>query len=144
MQSENPKDLTCAGKVPVDLFPPAGIIYGAMGCADGDRKYGHRNWREKDISLRNYIGAIMRHCLCILDGQDIDPQSGKPHLAHIIATGGILADATENGHLIDDRHGVYGPAPELLEAAPEMWQLPETGDFEDESPPLGLPRLGST
>jgi hypothetical protein len=37
------------------------------------------------------------------DGQDIDPESGQSHLAHVRANMGILLDAEANGCLQDDR-----------------------------------------
>ena len=41
-------------------------------------------------------------------GEDIDPESGLPHLACAMAGCSILLDAMEHGCLIDDRAAVAG------------------------------------
>lgn len=112
----NPKDRVGAGKAPLSLFPPAGIIYGAMGLRDGADKYGPMNWRETPIHYRAYLDALMRHVLDLIDGEDCAEDSGIHHVGHIIATGAILADAIEGGWLIDDRVRP-GPAPKALDRA---------------------------
>ncbi len=101
----NPKDAAAADRVPFHIYPPAGHILGTMACLDGAVKYGPYNWRERDISLTSYVGAIIRHCHKILGGEDEDPESTYKlhHLAHINATSAILLDAKEAGALIDDR-----------------------------------------
>jgi hypothetical protein len=110
----NPKDLAGLKKVHMALFPPAGIIYGAAALQDGVKKYGPFNWRGKKIHLMNYISATQRHLAALVDGEDFAPDSGLHHIAHVVANGGILADAIEGGFLIDDRPA-KGPAAELLE-----------------------------
>ena len=59
----NPKDRAALGRVPLELLPAAGRIYGALACRDGAAKYGAYNWREKAISLMGYTGAMERHLL---------------------------------------------------------------------------------
>lgn len=123
-QSQNPKDIAARKKIPIWTFPSAGIIAGARGCAygafdapNGDKQgYGPYNWRDQDISLVGYISAIMRHCMSLLDGQDLDTLSKLHHIDHVIATGGIITDARECGALLDDRPKTQreGPAPRLL------------------------------
>ncbi len=60
-----------------------------------------------------YIAAAMRHIFAYMDGQDEDEETGHPHIAHAIACLGILADATENGQLIDNRP-LPGPAAKII------------------------------
>jgi hypothetical protein len=105
--SDNPKDIAARDKVPLQLIPPCAERLTALAIAHGSRTkgYGDWNWRDKGICLLTYAGAIMRHCNAIRDGQDIDPESRLPHLAHIAAGAMILMDATEHGKLIDDRPG---------------------------------------
>lgn len=103
MAEINPKDAAAADRVPMHLLPPAGLVYGAMACKDGADKYGPYNWRERNISLVTYIGAMKRHLDALLDGEDNARDSKLPHLAHVLATCAILLDAQEAGALIDDR-----------------------------------------
>ena len=70
---------------------------------NGAVKYGPYNWRDQQIGIQTYVGAIMRHTSAVRRGEDIDPESGLPHMAHIMATAAILIDATEHGMMIDDR-----------------------------------------
>lgn len=110
----NPKDLIGITKPDLALIPPASIIYEALAMQDGAAKYGPYNWRKKKVRAMIYLSALLRHTLALIDGQDIDPKSGKPHIGHAKACLGILADAKETGNLIDDRP-IPGPAAELIE-----------------------------
>lgn len=112
--SINPKDAAALTRVPMHLLPAVGSIYGAMACKDGADKYGPYNWRERAISLTQYIGAMDRHLKALLDGEDCASDSGLPHLAHVIATAAILLDAREAGALLDDRPKRSGNAAGLI------------------------------
>lgn len=103
VSSKNPKDVAAANKVPLWLVPPCGQIAVAKVLKHGADKYGPWNWRGESINASNYISAIQRHTLAFLSGEDVDPESGLPHLAHIAATAHILMDATEHGRVNDDR-----------------------------------------
>lgn len=99
----NPKDLIGAKKPPLSLVPPSSIIYQAMAMADGARKYGPYNWRENKVLVMIYLDAAMRHLQSYLDGEDYAQDSGHPHLAHALASIGIIVDALTTGNLIDNR-----------------------------------------
>tara|TARA_A100001037_G_scaffold287811_1_gene297746 strand:- start:407 stop:724 length:318 start_codon:yes stop_codon:yes gene_type:complete len=93
------------GKVPLHLLPPAFNREVAHALKHGADKYGPWNWREEGRRLlaSTYIGAIRRHLDAWQDGEDIDPESGQAHLAHIAASVAILLDAQEHGTFEDDR-----------------------------------------
>lgn len=108
----NPKTIYGAAKPDFSLIPPSVLVYLALGWGEGARKYGPYNWRENQVSARTYVAAAMRHLAAFLDGEDIDPVdagpnctagSGLPHLAHALASIGILVDAIETGNVVDDR-----------------------------------------
>lgn len=113
MVAVNPKQAFGDKKVPIGYVPPAAIIYMGLAMADGARKYGPYNWRDKPIEAMTYVHAALRHVYEYLDGVDNASDSGKPHLAHALACLGLLADATEHGNLIDNRP-IPGPAAALL------------------------------
>lgn len=47
----------------------------------GASRYGQRNWQEcKDPS--RYVDALHRHLHAVVMGEETDPDSGMPHLAH--------------------------------------------------------------
>ncbi len=110
----NPKDAAALRRVPLHIYPPVGHIYGTMACLDGARKYGPYNWRERSISLTQYVGAMLRHLHALLDGEDDARDSGLPHLAHVNATSAIMLDAKAAGALLDDRPRRSGGAADLI------------------------------
>lgn len=113
----NPKDIAARRRAPLHLFPSAGLVLGSLAMRDGAQKYGIRNWREKPVSLTAYLGAMRRHILAVLEGEDDAQDSGLPHLAHVIATASILLDAEEAGTLIDDRVHCGAAPTKLLDTA---------------------------
>lgn len=114
VQTGNPKDAIGDTKPDLSLVPPAAVIYLALAMTDGANKYGPYNWRENKVRARVYVAAALRHINTYLDGENLAPDSRKPHLAHAIACLGILADATETGNLIDDRP-IPGVASDLID-----------------------------
>ena len=112
--STNPKDLVGAKKIRLSLVPPASLIYQASAMEDGAVKYGPYNWREKKVSMMIYLDAALRHISSLIDGENLAQDSKKHHLAHALATLGIVVDALETGNLIDDRPN-EGAASRLIE-----------------------------
>lgn len=103
LDSTNPKDLVGLLKPMIHLVPPVVLIYLALGFEDGKPKYGPFNWREKKVRWTVYYAAAMRHLTSAFDGEEIDPKSKVPHLAHALSCIAILVDAKSIGNLIDDR-----------------------------------------
>lgn len=110
----NPKQAYGDRKVPLHLVPASAQVAIAMGLKEGARKYGAFNWRETDVETMTYVGAAMRHLTAWIDGENIDPDSGNPHLFHAMASLAILVDAVANDKCIDNRPPM-GAAAELLE-----------------------------
>jgi hypothetical protein len=112
----NPKDIVGAKKAPVRFVPPSLMIAVAPILELGAIKYNDGepvNWRKYDVRLSIYYEAAMRHMSAWYDGEDIDPESGKPHTWHAAACLAIIIDATLNATAIDDRP-LSGPASMLL------------------------------
>ena len=99
----NPKDIVGSDKVPIHLWPPTATAMGSMALMDGALKYGRTNWRVAGVRWSIYYDALMRHTFALFEGEDIDPDSGLPHEAHILACAAILVDAKAAGKLTDDR-----------------------------------------
>jgi hypothetical protein len=102
--STNPKDLIGIKKDNIHLVPPEAIRGISKAMQYGADKYGAYNWRDKKIQYLIYLDATLRHTLALLDGEDLDPDSGLPHIYHIGANAAILIDASKNDNLIDNRH----------------------------------------
>ncbi len=111
----NPKQAYGDLKIPLGLVPSTALILMGQAFKEGARKYGPYNWREKSVESMTYLHATLRHVAAYIDGEEIDPESGNPHLAHALACLAIIADAAAVGCLLDNRppHGVAG---ELLRA----------------------------
>lgn len=99
----NPKDL--AGRCKPDMSLVTGTMAAQMAAAlaDGARKYGVANWRDIAIEARTYTAAAVRHIKLWEDGEDVAPDSLVHHLAHAMASCGILLDAIAGGTVIDNR-----------------------------------------
>jgi hypothetical protein len=100
---DNPKTAFGLKKPAMSSVPPAALIHLMRAMADGRRKYGHMNWREKNVSSTIYYDAAMRHLMAWLDGQNTAEDSGVHHLGHVMACCAIILDAEAHGNLNDDR-----------------------------------------
>lgn len=48
----------------------------------GATKYGPNNW--KNVEDERYVAATLRHFSSYRKGEFLDPESGQPHLAHVM------------------------------------------------------------
>lgn len=99
----NPKTAFGAKKLPLELVPPSAVHALAEAFADGAKKYGPYNWREKSISSSIYYGAALRHLQSWWDGEDLAEDSGINHLHHALACIAMLIDGGSVGKLNDNR-----------------------------------------
>lgn len=94
-------------KPPLDLIERDAMVELAWAMKNGADKYGVGNYRTVGtISARVYVAAIMRHAMAWLDRENLDPDSGINHLAHVMANVNVLYGAIAAGTFVDDR----GPA----------------------------------
>jgi hypothetical protein len=89
-------------KSPLALIPPEAIEEEANVWGMGAKKYGLYNFR-KGIVYTRIISALLRHTFAILKGEDIDPESGYHHAAHIRCCAGMLL-VFKNRKDLDDRY----------------------------------------
>ena len=99
----NPKDALGADKLPLHLWPAGATALGSLALLDGALKYGRSNYRAIGVRASIYKDALARHVDAWFEGEDNDPQSGLPHLAHALACLAIIVDAQQAGQLTDDR-----------------------------------------
>jgi hypothetical protein len=70
-------------KLPLHLLPPRALEQVGRVLAFGAAKYGPDNWRRPPgLARSRYYAATLRHLLAWWRGEDTDPESGLPHLAH--------------------------------------------------------------
>lgn len=103
MKPSNPKDALGAAKLPLHLVPVTATALASLAHLDGASKYGTWNWRVAGVRASTYLDAVARHLGAWTHGEDVDPESGVPHLGHAIACLNILVDAGAAGMLTDDR-----------------------------------------
>ena len=107
-EMKNPKEVRqqLENKTPYEFVPVTGDKETAIVFKHGAEKYGRFNWRQTGVKGSTYIASIRRHWEAFSSGEDIDPDSGQPHLAHIIANCKIALDAKKFDKFIDDRNDV--------------------------------------
>lgn len=93
-------------KPKIHLVPPEAIYAIASVFGFGAVKYGENNWR-RDIHKYHYsrhYSSAMRHLLAFHSGEDTDPESGLPHIAHAMTQLIILYMTTQEAPEMDDRY----------------------------------------
>lgn len=103
IKDTNPKDAIGCKKPPLSVLPAHAMYLGALCLLDGACKYRRHNWRIAGVRASVYYDAAMRHLTRYWEGEDVDPESGLPHLGHAMACIIILLDAEQVGKLNDDR-----------------------------------------
>ena len=89
-------------KLRMDLLPPELLLGVADVLTHGANKYGGRNW-ELGMDWSRVSGALLRHFVAWMGGEDIDPESGKPHLSHVACNIAFLIAYAERNIGNDDR-----------------------------------------
>jgi hypothetical protein len=91
------------GKPMLSLIPPRPLIIVGQVLTFGAQKYDPWNWAH-GINFSRLMDADLRHTLAFNSGEDIDPESGLPHLAHSIACKMFLLEYTISRPEFDDRY----------------------------------------
>lgn len=84
--------------------PRPSLVQPALIRADmGVREYGCQKYHKPDnwsnVEAARYWDALLRHVLAAWDDwRAVDPESGLPHLHHIICNAGFLAQYMEDGN----------------------------------------------
>jgi len=104
LNNTDPKQAAGSKKTPLGLIPAPAMEEIANVLKLGASKYGEYNWRKTVVSTNTYVHAILRHLNAWRDGEDLDPESARSHIAHIAAGCCILLDAKACNTLHDNRH----------------------------------------
>jgi hypothetical protein len=98
------------GKLRYDLIPAYPMEQLAAVYTFGARKYNDNNW-AKGIKYSRIIAALFRHFWAFVRGEDFDPESGLPHLAHCLWNISTLLYFSKYRPDLDDRFIVHEPSP---------------------------------
>ena len=121
----NPKDAIGSDKIPLHLWPETASIMGSLAMLDGALKYGRSNFRAMGVRSSIYYDASRRHLIKWFEGENVDEESGLPHLAHALACIAILVDAEAAGKLNDDRMVQGGTLKLIKDMTPQVKRLKE-------------------
>jgi hypothetical protein len=86
----------------VDLLDPLALEGLAAVLTFGAKKYAAHNWRG-GISYSRLLGAAIRHLFSIVKGEDIDSESGLPHVDHLGCCWMFLSNMMNTRPDLDDR-----------------------------------------
>lgn len=70
----------------------------------GAEKYDVDNWK-KGLPVTEVCESLMRHLFSLLEGEDIDPESGLHHKDHLLANALFISWLIENKPEFDNRCG---------------------------------------
>lgn len=87
----------------MDLLDPEFLEDVSRVLGFGAKKYAAHNWRG-GISYSRLIGAAYRHLGAINRGEDTDPESGLPHVAHLGCCVMFLSWMMKHRTDLDDRY----------------------------------------
>ena len=79
-------------------FSKALIKVGEVGTS-GAIKYSPNGWKSVDNAEGRYMDALLRHQMAYLSGEELDPESGQPHLAHMAWNSLALLEFYEEGEV---------------------------------------------
>jgi len=83
LKGDDPAVKMDEGKPRYDLIDAYSLEMLARTYEFGTRKYEENDWR-KGVRWGRTWGSIMRHLYDFWKGEDLDPESGLPHLAHAV------------------------------------------------------------
>lgn len=91
----------------MDLVPTSLMSGVARILEFGARKYGDNNWR-KGLKWSRVYAALQRHLADFWEGNDLDSESGLPHLYHAACNIAFLIEFYEKRKDLDDRYSGEG------------------------------------
>lgn len=84
-------------KVRMDLVPLEVVENIAKILTMGADKYGENNWQNLPDFWKRYKAALLRHLTAIDKGELIDPESGLPHIDHVLCNAVFLSWGFHHG-----------------------------------------------
>lgn len=97
------------GKARMELLDPIALRACAAVLTFGAKKYADHNW-QKGMKWGRCIGSLLRHTAKFMSGEDLDSESGLPHVDHILCNAMFLSNYFRKHKAMDDRHKPETPA----------------------------------
>lgn len=92
-----------SSKPDLSLIPTVLLNEVAKGFQLGERKYGRDNYKA-GLEATRLLAAALRHIYAVLDGEDLDPESGASHLGHAGCCLAMYLETQHLGTLKDNRY----------------------------------------
>lgn len=89
-----------------DLVPMGPLTDLAEHFGRGAQKYAERNW-ERGYKWSLSFAAMMRHATQFWNGEDIDPETGTPHIIAVAWHAMVLREFMDTNRERDDRPHTY-------------------------------------
>lgn len=100
-------------KPPMELLSSIAMIATAKVMGVGAKKYSPNNWRG-GMSWTRLIGACQRHLAAFMAGEDLDPETGLPHLDHLACEVMFLQEFYRTKKHLDDRYNTAEAIKDLM------------------------------
>lgn len=92
-----------SGKARMDLVPPSTLYAIAKVMEFGASKYQPHNW-NRGMPWSIPYSCAMRHLTAFMMGEDLDKESGQPHLYHVACNIAMLIEFMHTCPELDDRY----------------------------------------
>jgi Domain of unknown function (DUF5664) len=112
-----------AGKPDLSLIPLSALEEEARGFMLGAEKYGRYNYCA-GLEATRLLAAALRHIHAVLQGDDLDPESGAHHLGHARCCLAMYLETRRLGTLKDNRYTAGG---QNGTASPEQGEVVAAG-----------------
>ena len=100
---EGAKGMKYDGEKPrMDLLDAKALEGLAQVLTFGAQKYAANNWRN-GLEYSRLTAAMLRHLMAIQKGEDLDPESGLPHIDHLGCCWMFLSNLSKTRPDLDDR-----------------------------------------
>ena len=100
---EGAKGMKYDGSKPrMDLLDAKALEGLAQVLTFGAHKYAANNWRN-GLEYSRLTAAMLRHLMAIQRGEDVDPESGLPHIDHLGCCWMFLSNLSKTRPDLDDR-----------------------------------------
>jgi Domain of unknown function (DUF5664) len=134
-------------KPKMDLIDPSFLEGLADVLTYGLNKYAKDNWRH-GIHISRLIASAYRHLGEINKGEDLDSESGKPHIFHLACNIMFISWLLKNKKEFDDRYkesqspGVHASVPKshgVLHPTGAAQEIPRNNKWDYYNPPYLQP-----
>lgn len=126
------------GKARLSLFPMLAFRLAGKVFTFGAKKYAAYNW-ARGLPHSRLMDAALRHLTDYWMGEDLDPESGEPHLAHALCCVAMLLESKTRGLGTDDRHDWMPYHDDRRQDEPGNGAVDTAGASDTRRPPDALP-----